>query len=62
MGDHEEGLSFLKNTAIEDHGMVTLRRCGILNALRGVTTLEEILRVTMPDEVTPGKLKTEGVD
>jgi len=52
----------LKNTAILDHDMITLRRCGILNALRGVTTLEEILRVTMPDEVAAGGLKTEGAD
>lgn len=29
--------------------MVTLRRCGILNALRGKTSLEEILRVTVAD-------------
>ncbi|MHC4549508.1 MAG: GspE/PulE family protein [Planctomycetota bacterium] len=43
----------LKNTAIRDHGMITLRRCGILNALRGITSLEEVLRVTMPDEVAP---------
>ena len=38
----------LKKQAVEQ-GMLTLRRCGILNALRGRTSLEEILRVTMPD-------------
>lgn len=30
-------------------GMQTLRRVGLLNALRGKTSLEEVLRVTMPD-------------
>ena len=30
--------------------MLTLRRVGILNALRGVTSLEEVLRVTLGDE------------
>jgi type IV pilus assembly protein PilB len=43
----------LKNSAIRDHGMITLRRAGLLNAMRGVTTVEEILRVTMPDEIMP---------
>ena len=30
-------------------GMVTLRRAGLLNAMRGKTSLEEVLRVTMGD-------------
>ena len=30
-------------------GMITLRRAGILNAIRGKTSLEEVLRVTMGD-------------
>ncbi|MCI0652662.1 MAG: type IV-A pilus assembly ATPase PilB [Planctomycetes bacterium] len=30
-------------------GMISLRRCGILNVIRGKTSLEEILRVTMND-------------
>ena len=30
-------------------GMITLRRCAILNAIRGNTSLEEVLRVTMGD-------------
>lgn len=38
---------------IKDHalkeGMITLRRCGILNAIRGNTSLEEVLNVTNPD-------------
>jgi len=42
----------LKNSSILDHGMVTLRRCAILNVMRGKTTIEEALRVTMPDEVS----------
>ena len=38
----------IKEKAIED-GMLTLRRCGVLNALKGRTSLEEILRVTVGD-------------
>jgi len=38
----------IKERAIED-GMITLRRCGILNTLKGRTSLEEILRVTVGD-------------
>ena len=30
-------------------GMLTLRRIGILNAIRSNTSLEEVLRVTMGD-------------
>ncbi|MFN0242031.1 MAG: GspE/PulE family protein [Planctomycetota bacterium] len=30
-------------------GMVTLRRCGLMNAMRGRTSLEEVLRVTLED-------------
>jgi len=30
-------------------GMVTLRRAGLMNVLRGKTSLEEVLRVTMTD-------------
>ena len=45
-----EGLGALdiKQQAILD-GMVTLRRAGVLNALRGVTSLAEVLRGTMAD-------------
>jgi len=39
----------LKDEAIRQ-GMLTLRRVGILNAIRGVTSLEEILRVTLDDK------------
>jgi len=38
----------LKQQAIEE-GMITLRRAGILNAIRGKTSLEEVIRVTMED-------------
>jgi hypothetical protein len=31
--------------------MLTLRRVGLLNAARGRTSLEEILRVTMEDDL-----------
>ena len=36
----------LKEQALEE-GMLTLRRVGLLNALRGVTSVEEVLRVTL---------------
>jgi len=29
--------------------MITLRRVGLLNAMRGRTSLEEVLRVTLED-------------
>jgi type IV pilus assembly protein PilB len=32
-------------------GMITLRRCGLLNAMRGVTTVEEVMRHTVGEEV-----------
>ncbi|MBI2932044.1 MAG: type II/IV secretion system protein, partial [Planctomycetes bacterium] len=38
----------IKDYAIKK-GMLTLRRTGILNALRGKTTLEEVMRMTMGD-------------
>lgn len=38
----------IKKQSLEE-GMITLRRCGLLNAMRGKTSLEEILRVTMGD-------------
>ena len=39
----------LKDEAIRQ-GMLTLRRVGILNTIRGVTSLEEVLRVTLDDK------------
>jgi len=41
----------LKRTAMRDYGMVSLRRCALLNALRGKTSIEEVLRITMPDDL-----------
>ncbi len=40
----------LKRQAKSEHNMITLRRCALLNALRGRTSLEETLRMTMPDD------------
>ena len=36
-------------------GMVTMREDGVRKALAGLTTLEEVLRVTAPDEVMEEK-------
>jgi type II secretory ATPase GspE/PulE/Tfp pilus assembly ATPase PilB-like protein len=38
----------LKLQAIKE-GMLTLRRVGLLNAMRGITSLQEILRITIDD-------------
>lgn len=38
----------VKKAAMEE-GMLTLRKCAVLNASRGKTSLEEVLRVTMAD-------------
>ncbi len=38
----------IRRMAIEA-GMITLRRCALLNALRGKTSIEEVLRVTLDD-------------
>jgi type IV pilus assembly protein PilB len=40
----------IKKKAIEE-GMITMRRAGLLNCLRGRTSIEEVLRVTTSDEV-----------
>lgn len=39
----------IRNTAIEE-GMITLRRTALLSALRGTTSIEEVLRVTLSDQ------------
>jgi type IV pilus assembly protein PilB len=39
----------IKELALEE-GMLTLRRCALLNALRGKTSIEEVLSMTMPDK------------
>ena len=41
--------SDLKKHSVMEMGMLTLRRCGLLNAMRGKTTVEEVLRMTMSD-------------
>jgi hypothetical protein len=33
-----------------EEGLLTLRRVGVLNAARGVTSVEEVLRITLDDE------------
>ncbi len=38
----------IKAQALEE-GMITLRRCAILNSARGNTSIEEVLRVTLDD-------------
>jgi type IV pilus assembly protein PilB len=38
----------IKQHAVKN-GMITLRHCGLLNALRGFTSIEEVLRVTIAD-------------
>jgi type IV pilus assembly protein PilB len=38
----------LKKSAIQN-GMMTLRQAGLLHAARGTTSIEELLRVTIPD-------------
>jgi type IV pilus assembly protein PilB len=39
--------------AAMDLGMITLRRAGLMNALRGVTSVEEVMRHTVGEDVTP---------
>jgi type IV pilus assembly protein PilB len=39
----------IKDMALKQ-GMITLRRCGVLNAMRGKTSLEEVHNVTMSDQ------------
>jgi len=41
----------IKLCAMHEFDMITLRRCAVLNSIRGHTSIEEVLRVTMPDEV-----------
>lgn len=43
-----KGAAELKDRALQE-GMVTLRRAGLLNVIRGLTSLEEVLRVTTAD-------------
>lgn len=49
----------IRNTALAN-GMITLRRCAILNAIKGNTSIEEVLRVTLTDKRV--RLQNEVVD
>jgi type II secretory ATPase GspE/PulE/Tfp pilus assembly ATPase PilB-like protein len=40
----------IKKFALQKKGMLSLRRTALLNGMRGRTTLEEILRMTMSDD------------
>jgi type IV pilus assembly protein PilB len=53
----------IKKAAIDD-GMVTLRRCGLLNAMRGHTTIDEVLRMTGDDNLreAPGGKRADALD
>jgi type IV pilus assembly protein PilB len=42
----------IRKVALET-GMISLRRAGLLNVMRGVTTLEEVIRNTVGDESEP---------
>ena len=48
----------LRRQSIED-GMITLRRAALLNALRGKTSIEEVLRVTLSDTHRRGAAAAE---
>ncbi len=39
----------IKEYAVKKRGMLTLRRCGLVNALKGKTSIEEVLNITMGD-------------
>ena len=45
----------IRYQALEE-GMISLRRCALLNAMRGNTSIEEVLRVTLADD-RPGHSK-----
>ena len=52
----------IKHAAV-DAGMITLRRCALLNAMRGRTTIEEALRVTLDERrraPAPVRVAVEG--
>ncbi len=48
----------IRNKALEE-GMISLRRAALLNAMRGNTTVEEVLRVTLADDQRPSRTATE---
>ncbi len=44
----------LRNCGVEN-GMVTLRRAGLMNAMRGITSVEEVLRLSVGEEEDPNE-------
>ena len=42
----------IRKKALEE-GMISLRRAALLNAMRGTTSVEEVMRVTLSDDVRP---------
>jgi type IV pilus assembly protein PilB len=51
----------IRHKALEE-GMISLRRAALLNAARGNTSVEEVLRVTLSENVRPsysGRLAAE---
>jgi len=42
----------IRHKALEE-GMISLRRAALLNAMRGTTSVEEVLRVTLSDDMRP---------
>jgi type IV pilus assembly protein PilB len=49
----------IRKKAVET-GMITLRRCGLLNVMRGITTIEEVMRHTVGEEVEPAEMPKKG--
>lgn len=52
-----KGALDIRNAAV-DAGMITLRRCALLNAMRGRSTIDEALRVTLDDRRKVGEAET----
>ena len=48
----------IRHKALEE-GMISLRRAALLNAMRGNTSVEEVLRVTLSDDVKPGSRQAQ---
>lgn len=52
----------IREVAVQN-GMITLRRAGLMNAMRGITSLEEVLRHTIGEDVSKDEMelnKTSG--
>ncbi|HYE05369.1 MAG TPA: ATPase, T2SS/T4P/T4SS family [Planctomycetota bacterium] len=46
----------IRKTAIAT-GMITLRRAGLMNAMRGITTIDEVMRNTVGEETEPADVQ-----